>query len=145
MNDKIKKLIECPSFKKNNDIISVIKVTRSSDDEYREFKVLAGNKLYCTIIISNNESIEINIDFDSNDKNIPQLILYVDSFQYIYSKGLVTYTNSRSIGVRASNVFDIRHFDVDNDFFYDLVDMICGIEPKKAILKYLKNKIEKVV
>lgn len=145
MNDKIKKLIECPSFKKNNDIISVIKVTRSSDDEYREFKVLTGNKLYCTIFISNNESIEINIDFDSTDKNIPQLILYVDSFQYIYSKGLVTYTNSRSIGVRASNVFDIRHFDVDNDFFYDLVDMICGIEPKKAILKYLKNKIEKVV
>jgi hypothetical protein len=145
MNDKIKKLIECPSFKKHNDIISVIKVTRSSDDEYREFKVLAGNKLYCTIFISNNESIEINIDFDSTDKNIPQLILYVDSFQYIYSKGLVTYTNSRSIGVRASNVFDIRHFDVENNFFEDLVDMICSIEPKKAILKYLKNKIEKVV
>lgn len=145
MNDKIKKLIECPSFKKNNDIISVIKVTRSSDDEYREFKVLAGNKLYCTIFIGNNESIEINIDFDSTDKNIPQLILYVDSCQYIYSKGLVTYTNSRSIGVRASNVFDIRHFDVDNDFFYDLVDMISSIAPKKAILKYLKNKIEKVV
>lgn len=145
MNDKIKKLIECPSFKKHNDIISVIKVTRSSYDENREFKVLAGNKLYCTIFISNNESIEINIDFDSTDKNIPQLILYVDSFQYIYSKGLVTYTNSRSIGVRASNVFDIRHFEVDNDFFCDLVDMICGIEPKKAILKYLKNKIEKVV
>lgn len=145
MNDKIKKLIECPSFKKNNDIISVIKVTRSSDDEYREFKVLAGNKLYCTIFISNNESIEINVDFDSTDKNIPQLILYVDSFQYIYSKGLVTYTNSRSIGVRASNVFDIRHFDVENNFFEDLVDMICSIAPKKLIIKYLKNKIGKVV
>mgnify|MGYP000941027920 FL=1 len=145
MNDKIKSLTECSSFKKNNDIISVIKVTRSSDDDYEEFKVLAGNKLYCTIFISNNSNIEIDIDFDAKDKNIPQLILYVDSFQYIYSKGLLTYTNSRSIGVRASNVFDIRHFDVDNNFFEDLVDMICNIAPKKLILKYLKNKIEKVV
>lgn len=145
MNDKIKSLTECSSFKKNNDIISVIKVTRSSDDDYEEFKVLAGNKLYCTIFISNNSNIEIDIDFDTKDKNIPQLILYVDSFQYIYSKGLLTYTNSRSIGVRASNVFDIRHFDVDNNFFEDLVDMICSIAPKKLIIKYLKNKIEKVV
>lgn len=145
MNDKIKSLIECSSFKKNNDIISVIKVTRSSDDDYEEFKVLAGNKLYCTIFISNNSNIEIDIDFEAKDKNIPQLILYVDSFQYIYSKGLLTYTNSRSIGVRASNVFDIRHFDVDNNFFEDLVDMICSIAPKKLIIKYLKNKIEKVV
>ena len=145
MNDKIKSLTECSSFKKNNDIISVIKVTRSSDDGYEEFKVLAGNKLYCTIFISNNSNIEIDIDFDTKDKNIPQLILYVDSFQYIYSKGLLTYTNSRSIGVRASNVFDIRHFDVDNNFFEDLVDMICNIAPKKLIIKYLKNKIEKVV
>lgn len=145
MNDKIKKLTECSSFKKNNDIISIIKVTRQSDDEDKEFKVVAGNKLYCTIFISSKANIEIDIDFDTKDKNIPQLILYVDSCQYIYSKGLVTYTNSRSIGVRASNVFDIRHFDVDNNFFEDLVDMICSIEPKKAILKYLKNKIEKVV
>lgn len=145
MNDKIKSLIECSSFKKNNDIISVIKVTRSSDDDYKEFKVLAGNKLYCTIFISNSSNIEINIDFEAKDRNIPQLILYVDSFQYIYSKGLLTYTNSRSIGVRASNVFDIRRFDVDNNFFEDLVDMICSIAPKKLIIKYLKNKIEKVV
>ena len=145
MNDKIKSLIECSSFKKNNDIISVIKVTRQSDDEDKEFKVVAGNKLYCTIFISSKSNIEIDIDFDTKDKNIPQLILYVDSFQYIYSKGLLTYTNSRSIGVRASNVFDIRHFDVDNNFFEDLVDMICSIAPKKTIIKYLKNKIEKVV
>lgn len=145
MNDKIKSLIECSSFKKNNDIISVIKVTRSSDDDYEEFKVLVGNKLYCTIFISSKSNIEIDIDFDAKDKNIQQLILYVDSFQYIYSKGLLTYTNSRSIGVRASNVFDIRHFDVDNNFFEDLVDMICNIAPKKLIIKYLKNKIEKVV
>ena len=144
MNDKIKSLTECSSFKKNNDIISIIKVTRSPNDD-KEFKVLAGNKLYCTIFISNNSNIEIEIDFDTKDKNIPQLILYVDSFQYIYSKGLLTYTNSRSIGVRASNVFDIRHFDVDNNFFEDLVDMICNIAPKKLIIKYLKNKIEKVV
>lgn len=145
MNDKIKSLIECSSFKKNNDIISIIKVTRQSDDEDKEFKVVAGNKLYCTIFISSKANIEIDIDFDTKDKNIPQLILYVDSAQYIYSKGLLTYTNSRSIGVRASNVFDIRHFDVDNNFFEDLVDMICNIASKKLIIKYLKNKIEKVV
>lgn len=145
MNDKIKKLTECSSFKKNNDIISIIKVTRQSDDEDKEFKVVAGNKLYCTIFISSKANIEIDIDFDTKDKNIPQLILYVDSAQYIYSKGLLTYTNSRSIGVRASNVFDIRHFDVDNNFFEDLVDMICNIASKKLIIKYLKNKIEKVV